>query len=203
MKTPPSQQTGSERRAGGYRGPGRYRTREPSSWHQHRPEDNRYVCGEGRPWLWSPSPGSCRRRWEASRTPTQWRPGNRGGGVFVDRGRDLDADLERLYTRYLSRDLDASALDGRCAAGLVHFLTLGFESVQAVKGQIIGPLSFGLTVTDQDRRAVLYDDVLADAVAKHLNLQAAWQERELRRLAPRTIIFVDEPYLAAFGRPPE
>ena len=121
------------------------------------------------------------------------------GRVFVDRGRDLDADLERLYTRYLSRDLDASALDGRCAAGLAHFLTLGFKSVQAVKGQIIGPLSFGLTVTDQDRRAVLYDDVLADAVAKHLNLQAAWQERELRRRAPRTIIFVDEPYLAAFG----
>src|SRR3972149_11621912 len=46
------------------------------------------------------------------------------GRVFVGRGRDLDADLERLYTRYLSRDLDASALDGPGGAGPADFLTL-------------------------------------------------------------------------------
>jgi len=122
-----------------------------------------------------------------------------GGRVYVDRRRDLDRDLERLYMRYLDNDLNGSAMDLADAAGLAHFLTLGFDSAVAVKGQIVGPVSWGLTVTDQDRRAVLYDDVLADAVARHLRLQAAWQERELRRLHPQTIIFVDEPYLASFG----
>src|SRR3989304_4024885 len=34
------------------------------------------------------------------------------GRVFVDRGRGLDADLERPYTRYSSRDLVALARDG-------------------------------------------------------------------------------------------
>jgi methionine synthase II (cobalamin-independent) len=119
--------------------------------------------------------------------------------IFVDRGPALDAGLERLYRRYLERDLDAAALDGRHAAGLAHFLTQEFASAWAVKGQIIGPVSWGLALSDRDRRAILYNDLLADALAKHLHLQAAWQERELRRLAPRTIICVDEPYLASFG----
>jgi methionine synthase II (cobalamin-independent) len=68
-----------------------------------------------------------------------------------------------------------------------------------VKGQVTGPVSWGLTVTDQDRRPILYDEVLADAVAKHLRLKAAWMEQELRRLSSQTIVFADEPYMSAFG----
>lgn len=119
--------------------------------------------------------------------------------VYVDRTRDLEPALEQLYTRYLANDLDAAAMDLQCAAGLAQFLGEGFPQARAIKGQVMGPISWGLTVTDQDRRAILYDEVLADALAKHLRLQAAWQERELSRLAPQTIIFVDEPYLASFG----
>lgn len=144
------------------------------------------------------------RRDVRERLPAQFCGGFPGvvmedGRVYVDRRQDLDARLERLYASYLSRDLDAAALDGDFASGLKHFLSLRPQSVVAVKGQVLGPVSWGLTVTDQERRALLYDEVLADAAARYLHLQAAWQERALRRLAPQTIIFVDEPYLAAFG----
>jgi methionine synthase II (cobalamin-independent) len=122
-----------------------------------------------------------------------------GGRVYVDRRRDLAPDLERLYMRYLAGDLDGSAPSPDHASGLAHFRTLTFSGARAVKGQVVGPVSWGLAVTDQDRRAVLYDDVLADAAAKHLRMAAVWQERALRALAPQTIIFVDEPYLASFG----
>jgi len=54
-------------------------------------------------------------------------------------------------------------------------------------------------VVDEERRPVLYDEVLAEAVAQHLRLKAAWMERELRKLSPTTIIFVDEPYMSSFG----
>jgi hypothetical protein len=60
-------------------------------------------------------------------------------------------------------------------------------------------VSWGLTVVDQNRRPVLYDDVLADALSRHLRLKAAWQERELVKLSPNTVIFVDEPYMSSFG----
>ncbi len=121
------------------------------------------------------------------------------GRVVVDRARDLTLELERLYTRYLEKDLDAAAMNADESAGLARFAQMDWRGARAVKGQVMGPISWGLTVTDQTRRAILYDDTLADAVAKHLHLHAAWQERELRKLAPQTILFVDEPYLASFG----
>ncbi len=119
--------------------------------------------------------------------------------IYVDRERDLDPELERLYTRYLENDLEAGVLGADYAAGLVELMTRRLGAVRAVKGQVTGPISWGLTVTDQNRRPVLYEEVLADAVAKHLRLKAAWQERELRKLAPQTIMFVDEPYMSSFG----
>jgi len=64
---------------------------------------------------------------------------------------------------------------------------------------VTGPISFGLSVTDQDQRPLLYDDVLADALAKHLRLKAAWQQNALRAISPNTIISVDEPYLSSVG----
>jgi len=119
--------------------------------------------------------------------------------IYVDRSRDLDPPLEQLYLAYLNDDLDYGRINVEYAAGLHRFLRLDVGRPPAVKGQVTGPVSWGLTVVDQDRRPVLYDDVLADAVAKHLRLKAAWMERELRRLSPQTIIFIDEPYLSSFG----
>ncbi|MBN1886351.1 MAG: hypothetical protein JW850_00110 [Thermoflexales bacterium] len=119
--------------------------------------------------------------------------------IYVDRERDLDPELEQLYTRYLENDLQAGALDKDYAAGLAYFLKQRFDSAQAVKGHVTGPVSWGLTVIDQNRRPILYDEILAEAVAKHLRLGAAWQERQLRHMAPHTIMFVDEPYMASFG----
>jgi methionine synthase II (cobalamin-independent) len=121
------------------------------------------------------------------------------GRIYVDRACDLDAELEQLYARYLAGDVDGAALPPEHAAGLAHFSALDWGAARAVKGQVIGPVSWGLTLTDTTRRSVLYDDVLADALARHLRLAAAWQERELRRLGPQTIVFVDEPYLASLG----
>ena len=122
--------------------------------------------------------------------------------VYVDRGRDLDPGLERLYVAYLENDIGYGATSPSYAAGLpqlIASLAPRPSSLVAVKGQVTGPISWGLTVVDQNRRPILYDEVLADAAAKHLRLKAAWQERELRKISPTTIIFVDEPYLSAFG----
>lgn len=122
--------------------------------------------------------------------------------IFVDRGQDLDASLEELYAAYLEEDLDFAAVGADYAAGFAQFaasLAARSEAPMAVRGQVTGPVSWGLTVTDQNRRPVLYDDVLADALARHLRLKASWQEHELRKLYPETLIIVDEPYMSSFG----
>ena len=121
------------------------------------------------------------------------------GRIYVDRDRDLNPELEQLYFAYLTNDLDFAAVRPDYAAGLYRFLESNLNQPPAVKGQVTGPVSWGLTVADQNRKPILYDDVLADAAAKHLRLKAAWMEQELRKLSSQTIVFVDEPYMSSFG----
>lgn len=119
--------------------------------------------------------------------------------IYVDRSKDASKPLEALYKAYLENDFDKYAITPDYAAGLYSFLSLPNLNPRAVKGQVTGPVSWGLAVTDQNRRAILYDDTLADAAAKLLRLKASWQEKQLRQISKHTIIFVDEPSLASFG----
>jgi methionine synthase II (cobalamin-independent) len=120
--------------------------------------------------------------------------------IYFDTRGDLSDQLERFYCHYLADDLDAFALDPRNAAGFFTMLDiLGATQGSQAKGQITGPISFGLTVTDQDLRASLYNDVLADAIIKNVAFSARWQARQLRAVRPEVVIFVDEPYMASFG----
>jgi len=119
--------------------------------------------------------------------------------IYVTRDGDADMTLEKLYTAYLENDIDQYPLGEKYASGFHTFLRNSVKSPLAVKGQITGPISWALTITDENRRSIIYDDELADATAKLIRLKAAWQERELRKLAPTTIMFIDEPYLASLG----
>ncbi len=119
--------------------------------------------------------------------------------IFVDRSQDLSKPLEAFYSAYLENDVGKFPMSPEHAAGLYSFLNLENLRPRAVKGQITGPVTWGMTVTDKEGRAIAYDEVLGDVVAKLLRLKASWQENELSRLSKNTIIFVDEPYMSAFG----
>jgi methionine synthase II (cobalamin-independent) len=119
--------------------------------------------------------------------------------IYVDRSQDLDKPLEKLYAAYLENDVDKYPISPDYAAGLHSFLGLTNLSPLAVKGQVTGPVTWGLTVADSDGKAIVYDDVLADAMVKLLRLKAGWQEKELGKISKNTIIFIDEPYMASFG----
>lgn len=119
--------------------------------------------------------------------------------IYVDRSRDWDEPLERLYAAYLENDVDKYAVSAEYAAGLHTFLSLTSMTPLLVKGQITGPISWGLSVTDDSRRAIIYDDMLSDAAAKMLRLKAAWQEKVLGKICRNTIIFVDEPAMVSYG----
>jgi methionine synthase II (cobalamin-independent) len=119
--------------------------------------------------------------------------------IWVDRQGDLDPELEQLYTAYLDEDLSHASIGSAYAAGLANRPAKGLRTAQAIKGHVTGPVSWGLTVTDENRRPILYDEVLADAVARHLRLKARWQEQLLQQINPNSIIFLDEPYMSSFG----
>ncbi len=119
--------------------------------------------------------------------------------IYVDTAADYTRPLEALYQAYLENDASGFTMGRDRVAGLYALLEQDGLSPQAVKGCITGPLSWGITVTDENKRSILYHDVLGDAVPKFLKLKAAWEENELKKISPNTIIFVDEPIMASYG----
>ena len=120
--------------------------------------------------------------------------------IFFDTKRDITDSLEEFYTPVLAEDVDFFALRPEYANGFFAMLeTLQNTKGEWAKGQVTGPVSFGLTVTDQDLRAGLYVEMLDDVIVKNTAMNARWQIRQLKFVRPNVILFLDEPYLAAFG----
>jgi hypothetical protein len=121
------------------------------------------------------------------------------GRIHVDTARDFTGQLEELYAAYLENNTDKYPLGREYAAGFYAFLEQPGLKPTGVKGHVTGPLSWGLTVTDENRKSILYHEVLGDAIPKFLKLKAAWQEKELSKISKKTIIFIDEPIMASYG----
>ena len=122
---------------------------------------------------------------------------------------DFVDQVTEFYTRFLAatEEQDAGALE---SFGMSPAYAAGFEELLAqlpdqasppvaLKGQVTGPFTLGTNLLDQDKRCSYYDDQLRDVVVKNVTLKAIWQMARLSPLAPRTIIFLDEPALLGFG----
>ncbi len=71
--------------------------------------------------------------------------------------------------------------------------------LQAVKGQVTGPVTFCTAMHDHEGRAIFYHEALREAAVKLLALKAAWQASQLSRTGLPVIVFIDEPALAGYG----
>lgn len=121
--------------------------------------------------------------------------------VYVDRT-EAERRIESLLLAYLEHTITYAALSADDAAGLAEMVRIGGgRDLRAVKGQILGPISVALQLTDERERPLIYDDMLFDAIAQMLRLRVAWQELRLSELAPVTIICVDEPLLEVTASP--
>jgi hypothetical protein len=65
--------------------------------------------------------------------------------------------------------------------------------------QTTGPLSFGLSIVDENKRAIYYNAEFVDVVVKALAMKCRWQIRKFKPYGEQVICFVDEPILSAFG----
>lgn len=116
-------------------------------------------------------------------------------------GENLMAELEAFYMKIIEDDLDYFALTPDYALGfeaLINRLKQGGRRPY-IKGCVTGPITFGLTITDQDRKPSLYYPELFDAMTKTIAMKARWQVNQLDPFCEKVIIFIDEPYLASVG----
>lgn len=98
--------------------------------------------------------------------------------------------------------LDGAGQDyalGKHAAGYEAFLNADWPGALAVKGQVTGPISIGLSLTEPGGKPILYDEAAMDVVCKHLAMVARSQEQGLANICDTTIVFLDEPYISTYG----
>ena len=121
-----------------------------------------------------------------------------GDKIHIEASTNFEAELEQIYIDCEQDNAHEYSVSREYAAGLHTFLSRAAGN-RMIKGQVTGPITWGLTVTRQDGLGILYDDTLAETEAKFLRLKASWQENVLRETWPTVIIFVDEPYLVSLG----
>ena len=103
--------------------------------------------------------------------------------IWVELNDDWLEEAEPFYAAFLEEDPARFAPSPEYAAGLYELLQRGpLEGAWAIKGQVTGPISSGLQVTDQHLRPSLYDDMMRDVIIKNVLRHAQWQEAQLRAL---------------------
>jgi hypothetical protein len=125
--------------------------------------------------------------------------------IFVNIETENQQETEQFFNKYLSEDLDGFKVSRDYCEGIYSGLeiykenTSSFGSMEFIKGQITGPVSFGLQIIDQEQKPILYNEMYHDIVVKQLQRKARWQEKIISELNKNTIISVDEPYLSSLG----
>lgn len=116
---------------------------------------------------------------------------------------DLES-LEQFYEKFIAEDIDYFAIGEDYSAGFYAYLKV-IESLEkkppVLKGQVTGPISFGLTVKQPNGQSVIYNETYFDAILKTLRMKAQYQVEQFKKISPQSVplIFFDEPYLVSFG----
>ncbi len=123
-----------------------------------------------------------------------------GKRVYVDTSREPE-NMEDFLSQIIAENIDYFDYPKEYFHGLYEMLELKdrLDDITIFKGQITGPISLGFQVTDENRKPIYYNDIYRDLMIKSLRMMAKWQERTLRELCDRTMIFLDEPYLSMVG----
>ena len=124
--------------------------------------------------------------------------------VWIDTSQGFDKEVERFYQWIEDDTLEPFWMmeDFSRGFGLIEELSYlnDRQQIGYIKGQIVGPITFGLSLTDQERKPIFYDPTLREILVKHLSSKARWMEKRFNDLLPRTktIVFFDKPSLSSF-----
>jgi hypothetical protein len=126
--------------------------------------------------------------------------------MFFQTNQDYSDAFAAFYELYLAStetgDCSALAIGPEFSRGIPalerKLQKLG-RKLPAVKVQATGPCSFALTIVDENKRAIYYNEEFLDMVVKALAMKCRWQIQKFRPYAERVICFIDEPILSAFG----
>ena len=122
--------------------------------------------------------------------------------IYIDTQRSsFIEEFEKCYSALGSNQLDYFSISPDYAAGFHEFKKkIQGKDFNFIKGQVVGPISYGMTLLDERKKPILFNKELSEVIPQFLSFKARWQIRELRKATKAKIImFIDEPYLVAVG----
>jgi methionine synthase II (cobalamin-independent) len=125
-------------------------------------------------------------------------------GARVEISTESTSEVEAFYERLEAQDWEAFHITRDYAAGfwaLMDSMKHSRGEARYLKGQVTGPVTFGLAVLDQEGKPLFYDPTWREILTRHLASKARWMEMRFKTLLPgaETIVFFDEPALSSFG----
>jgi len=123
--------------------------------------------------------------------------------MFFDTSGDPTADLEAFYANVVEENIKNFRISADFSRGIPamekKLARTDLRAVRYFKSQVTGPCTFGLTIVDENKRAIFYNEVFRDVVVKGLTMKARWLLEKFKGLGKPQICFVDEPILTGFG----
>ena len=122
-------------------------------------------------------------------------------GILVDESEHrLTWDEERFLAEleeYISYGAEDSFFGIAPEDSLTYplFLREALADRPAIRGQLMGPISFCLKVVDKEKKPIIYRDDVRELAITHIARKVNRQLAELRALNPRAFVWVDEPGL--------
>jgi hypothetical protein len=130
--------------------------------------------------------------------------------MYFDTSGDYSEAFAEFYENYMlamdpdegSGDCSSMAISEDFSKGiyaLERALKQRKSKLPFVKVQTTGPCSLALTIVDENKRAIFYNEEFRDMIIKALAMKCRWQIQKFKPYAENIICFVDEPILSAFG----
>ncbi len=118
------------------------------------------------------------------------------GSMWIEK--DIGDTLTGFYETY--SEGWRSAISEGYAKGLYTMIRLlRDKALNALKGQITGPLTFTLGLKDSEGRPVYFNEELREISLMLLKAKIRWQMDMLKPFAEHIVLFIDEPILSALG----
>ncbi|MDR0648665.1 MAG: hypothetical protein LBF92_04965 [Synergistaceae bacterium] len=132
------------------------------------------------------------------------------GRMYFDTSKDYSDDFAAFYEAYTAA-MDPDEGNGDCSSmAISEEFSKGIYALESklkadgkklpwLKVQTTGPCSFALTITDENKRAIYYNEEFRDVIIKAIAMKCRWQIQKFKEYAENIICFIDEPILSAFG----
>lgn len=132
------------------------------------------------------------------------------GRMYFDTSVDYSEAFAEFYEAYMMA-MDPDDGNGDCSAlAISKEFSKGIYALEKrlqaegkkrdwLKVQTTGPCSFALTIVDENKRAIYYNEEFRDVITKAMAMKCRWQIQKFKPFTENIICFIDEPILSAFG----